>query len=53
VAARLEEFGEPEQINISKQTYALVKDKFDCIYQGKKEVHNKGLVDMYFVEGRK
>jgi adenylate cyclase len=49
VAARLEEFGEPEQINISKQTYELVKNKFKCAYQGKKEVHNKGLVDMYFV----
>jgi adenylate cyclase len=49
LAARLEEFGEPEKVNISKYTYALVKDKFDCEYQGQKEVHNKGLVDMYHV----
>lgn len=49
LAARLEEFGEAGQINISEATFHLVKNQFTCDYRGKKPVHNKGLVDMYFV----
>ncbi|TNE60699.1 MAG: tetratricopeptide repeat protein [Bacteroidetes bacterium] len=50
LASRLEELGEPGRINISGATYAVVKDRFNCSYRGKKEVHNKGLVDMYFID---
>lgn len=50
LAARLEEHGEPGHINVSKATAEAVKHLFKVTYRGKKEVYNKGLVDMYFVE---
>lgn len=50
LAARLEELGEPGRVNISGATLEEIKDHFRCVYRGKKEVHNKGLVDMYFIE---
>jgi class 3 adenylate cyclase len=50
LASRLEEQGEPGRINISGATYEVIKHRYRCSYRGKREVHNKGLVDMYFVE---
>ena len=50
VASRMETSGEAGKINISGQTYALVKDAFECTYRGKVEAKHKGMVDMYFVE---
>jgi len=49
-ASRMESSGEVGKLNISGATYELVKDKFTCIYRGKVEAKNKGLIDMYFVE---
>lgn len=49
-AARLESSGEPGKINISGQTYKLIKDKFLCQHRGKIAAKNKGEIDMYFVE---
>jgi adenylate cyclase len=49
-AARLEQGGEPNKINISESTYHLVKAHFSCIYRGKFPAKNKGDVAMYFVE---
>jgi len=49
LAARLEEHSEPGRINISGATAAAVKQLFKAEHRGKKEVHNKGLVDMYFI----
>ncbi len=53
VASRLESNGEPGKINISKDTFLLVQDDFDCEYRGDIEVKNKGKIEMYFVNGRK
>ena len=53
VASRMESSGEPGKINISGSTYELIKDTFECTYRGKIEAKNKGLIDMYFVEGLK
>ncbi len=50
IASRMEASGLANKVNISKSTYELVKDNFDCIYRGKIEAKNKGLFDMYFVE---
>jgi len=47
----MESSGEAGKINISGSTYELVKDKFNCRYRGKIEAKNKGMIDMYFVEG--
>ena len=53
LAARLEELGEPNRVNISAETAKAVKGSFEIIHRGEKEVHNKGLVNMYFVEPKK
>jgi len=50
-ASRMESSGEAGKINISGQTYELVKDFFVCQYRGKMPVKYKGEIDMYFVEG--
>ncbi len=50
LAARLEALSEPNRVNISEETARAVKGQFKMTYRGEKEVHNKGLVGMYFVE---
>lgn len=53
IAARMESSSLAGCINISKSTFELVKDFFDCDYRGKIEAKNKGYIDMYFVNGIK
>lgn len=50
-ASRMESSGQPGRVNISGSTYEIIKDKFHCIHRGKLAAKNKGLIDMYFVEG--
>ena len=50
LAARMEQNSEAGKINISQNTYDLVKDRFDCTYRGKIEAKHKGMVSMYFAE---
>ncbi len=50
-AARMEQNSDTNRINISEYTYNLVKDKFICTFRGKQPAKNKGLIDMYFVDG--
>ena len=49
IASRMESSGEIGKVNISGATYELVKDNFECVYRGKIEAKNKGVIDMYFV----
>jgi class 3 adenylate cyclase len=51
IASQMEQHGEPGKINISEETYQLVKDHFECIPRGKIEIKVKGPVNMYFVNG--
>jgi class 3 adenylate cyclase len=53
IASRMESSGEADKVNISGFTYDLIKEQFNCLYRGKIIAKNKGMVDMYFVEGRK
>lgn len=53
LAARMESSGEPGKVNVSGDTYKLVKEEFYCSHRGKIEAKNKGQVDMYFIEGTK
>jgi class 3 adenylate cyclase len=53
LASRMESGGETGRVNISENTYDLVKHHFDCTYRGKISVKNKGEVDMYFVNHKK
>lgn len=48
-AARMEQHSEQGKINISGDTYELIKGSFDCEYRGKVLAKNKGEIDMYFV----
>ncbi len=49
LASRMESSGEAGRVNISGDTYELVKDFYNCTYRGKIQAKNKGEVDMYFV----
>jgi class 3 adenylate cyclase len=49
-AARMEQNGEANKINVSEATYELVKDKFITEYRGEIEAKGKGKVKMYFLE---
>ncbi|HMV47323.1 MAG TPA: adenylate/guanylate cyclase domain-containing protein [Blastocatellia bacterium] len=52
-ASRMESSGAPGRINISQDTYELVKEYFDCEYRGAITAKNKGEIEMYFVNGIK
>ncbi len=53
IASRLESSGEAGQINVSKEVYEVIKDRFVCEYRGKIMAKNKGEIDMYFVTAKK
>jgi len=48
-ASRMESAGEPGKVNISENTFNLVKNKFDCFYRGEISAKGKGSIRMYFV----
>ncbi len=50
IAARMKQYGEDGKINISQNTYELLKDEFTCTDRGDIEAKNKGKMKMYFVE---
>ena len=50
-AARMEQYSLPGKINLSANTYELVKDAVICTARGVIQVKNKGELNMYFVEG--
>ncbi|MCB0696386.1 MAG: hypothetical protein KDC07_03420, partial [Chitinophagaceae bacterium] len=52
IAARMEQTGAPGRINISEETYRLVKDTYVCTYRGEIAAKNKGELKMYFIEGK-
>ncbi len=49
LAARMEQASEPNQVNISQNTFDLVGKQFACEHRGKISAKNRGEVDMYFV----
>ena len=49
-ASRMESSGIPGKVNISGDTYELVKHLFKCTHRGKIQAKNKGEIDMYLVE---
>jgi class 3 adenylate cyclase len=50
LASQMEQHSEAGKVNISGETYSLVKNHFKCTYRGKVEAKSKGQVDMYFVD---
>lgn len=53
IASRMEANSEPGRINISENTFVLVKEHFDCEYRGEVKVKNRGKMKMYFVNSPK
>jgi adenylate cyclase len=53
IASRMESSCEPGKINISRSTYELIKDFYDCEYRGQLDVKGMGEIDMFFVKGLK
>jgi class 3 adenylate cyclase len=53
VAARMESLSEPGRVNVSENTYLLIRDTYSCEHRGQIHVKNKGMMDMYFVNGPK
>ena len=53
VASRMESMSEPGRINISENTYALIKEDAECEYRGERPVKNRGMMIMYFVNSIK
>jgi len=49
VASRMESNSDAGKINVSENTYQLIKDHFHCEYRGEIDVKNKGMMKMYFV----
>jgi class 3 adenylate cyclase len=49
MAARLEQYGEPGKINVSAETAALIKNKYQLVSHSK-EVPGKGLIEMFLIK---
>ncbi|MFZ1806911.1 MAG: adenylate/guanylate cyclase domain-containing protein, partial [Cyclobacteriaceae bacterium] len=50
IAARMESSSESGRINISENTYQLVKETFECEYRGEIKAKNKGSLKMFYVK---
>ena len=53
IASRIESAGQVNRVNVSLQTYNLIKETYDCQYRGKIEVKGKGQLDMYWIGAEK
>ena len=53
IASRMESNSEPGRINISENTYEIIKDNFECEYRGEIKTKNRGMMKMYFVNESK
>ena len=53
IANRMERQGRPGKINVSSDTYELIKDYYDCEYYDLIKISNKKKIEMYFVLSEK
>jgi class 3 adenylate cyclase len=53
IAARMESKSEAGRVNISEATYRKIHYKFHCTPRGKIQAKNKGMIEMYYVDGEK
>ncbi|MGI9531536.1 adenylate/guanylate cyclase domain-containing protein [Lutimonas sp.] len=49
VASRMESNCEIGRVNVSENTYKIIKDSFECEYRGEIKVKNKGKLKMFYV----
>jgi adenylate cyclase len=52
-ASRMESHGTPGQIQITRATYELLADEFDCRPRGTIEVKGKGAMEVWYLVGRR
>jgi class 3 adenylate cyclase len=52
-ASRMESHGESGKIQITRATYELIKDEFECEYVGEIDVKGKGKMEAWYLIGRK
>jgi adenylate cyclase len=50
IASRLESASEAGKINVSGETFELIKNQVECKYRGKVAAKNLGDIDMYFIQ---
>ncbi|MFP4008969.1 MAG: adenylate/guanylate cyclase domain-containing protein [Spirulinaceae cyanobacterium] len=53
VASRMESHGVPQQIQVTNATYQFIKDGFEFEYRGRIPIKGKGLMDTYWLMGKK
>lgn len=53
IASRMESNSEPGKINVSHNTYELIKNDYDCEFRGVLAVKNRSDMKMYFVNGKR
>lgn len=53
VASRMESAGVPDVVNVSAQTYELIKEYFNCTYRGDIDIKHKKKMGMYLVDAIK
>jgi len=51
-ASRMESHGAPDQIQLTRTTYELIKDEFVCTPRGSIEIKGKAAMETWFLEGR-
>lgn len=52
-ASRMESGSEAGRINLSSTTFTLLEPEFEMEFRGALQAKNKGVVDMYFLQGKK
>ena len=52
-ASRMESQGTPDRIQITRATYELIKNEFDCEYRGTVPVKGKGGMECWYLISRR
>lgn len=53
IASRMESHGNSGAIQITQDTYTLIKDDFTCTHQGTVHVKGKGEMNVWFIADKK
>jgi class 3 adenylate cyclase len=52
-ASRMESFSEPGMIQVSENFYEYIKDDYECEFRGKIDIKSKGMMNLYFLKGKR
>ncbi|NEO85205.1 MAG: adenylate/guanylate cyclase domain-containing protein [Spirulina sp. SIO3F2] len=52
-ASRMESHGQPDRIHITAATAALLQNRYDCQRRGQIEIKGKGLMETYWLRGKR